>query len=80
MNERLARILLGASVRATRELGVIPQLLAQHGAEQDRDDFRDPVGSAIYQIMEEITEPLLERFPGLRAEFEANLKEYGCFS
>ncbi len=79
MEERLARVLLGAAVRAARELEAFPQLLSQHGDEEERDKFKIPVGTLIYSIMSELQEPLLDRFPALRSEFEANIRDFDIY-
>ncbi len=79
MDERLARILLNATTRATRELAVLPPLLKEHANEEMRERLRIPVARAIAEIRREIEDPIFQLFPALKAEFEDNVERFGTY-
>jgi hypothetical protein len=76
MDVRLARLVLNATTQAVRELGGIPRLL-DHASEEMREVLKMPVGRSIAEILIEIQDPIFERFPALKLEFEENLDRFG---
>lgn len=78
MDERLARILAMAAVRSARELGDLAPLLKDHSSEF-AEKLKMGIGEAIYDIYENLLNPVLEEFPNLKGEYERNLEEFERF-
>ncbi len=76
MDEALARIIIATAARAAREIGNLAPLLKQHADSETHEAMRRGIGGAVYEVYENILEPVFVRFPNLRKEFEDNLKHY----
>ena len=77
MDERLARIVIGNAIRASREIGGLAPLLNEHAAPDAYEELKDGIGSVVFDVHHLIMRPVFIRFPALRVEFEENLQEYG---
>lgn len=76
MEERLARIILNAAVRSAVELGNLMPLLKDHASDEFDENLKMPIATNIYEIHHTIIDPVLERFPKLKEEYELNLSQY----
>ena len=78
MDENLARITINTAMRAARDIGGLAPLLKDHCDPEVREPLRIGVGTVVHEIYASIVDPILERFPTLKAEIEANVERYGA--
>lgn len=77
MDRDLAGIIISACYRSTRELGDLAPLIKEHCEESDYLALRTAIGSAIYDILENIATHAASKYPDLKAEIESRIEKYG---
>lgn len=77
MDRDLASIIISACFRSTRELSDLAPLIKTHCDEDDYRALRTSIGSAIYDILQNIENYAASQHPDLKAEVEARIEKYG---
>ena len=75
MDADIARIMAVAGLRASRELGDLVRLLAEHLP--DERQLRLDIAGAIAEIHAATLRPAFNISPQLEAEFDARIERYG---
>ncbi|SEJ17140.1 hypothetical protein SAMN05428950_1011347 [Sphingomonas sp. OV641] len=75
MDRDLARIVIGSAFRASRELTELVPLLKEH--DDQSEDLRLGLASAIAEIGQAVLNPLFEAFPDMEAETDNLIERYG---
>lgn len=77
MDRDLASIIISACYRSTRELGELSPIIKEYCNEDDYRTLRTEIGSAIYDILENIQNYAASKYPDLKAEVESRIEKYG---
>jgi hypothetical protein len=79
MDRDVAEIIVSRASRASREVGSLANLLAEH-ADRGTPELRDAIGSIVYDINEHLIAAIFREHPDLKRECEARLEKFGHFS
>jgi len=77
MDEQLAQMVLTAASRSAGDLADLVPMLKEHGSEEFHAEIVQGIGSAIFEILNEVREPIFKGFPALKLQYEQNLDKFG---
>lgn len=74
MDKDLATIVLATAIRTSSEIGNLAQLPVSSD-----EDLKFGIGTSVFYIKENIIDPLLDKFPELKAEMDTRMSRYGRY-
>jgi hypothetical protein len=79
MNIDLARYVVGAAFRSSRELGDLVPFLKEHLDAEEYRPYARAIASGVAAIHLDLVNKLFADHPGLEAEVEASIQKYGRY-